>query len=82
MTIIEKLKSTGAVYRLNGIMDCLEKGVLLQEEIDLLKDLTQDEVVIAGRKLSAYANAILDLLGVEKYDGKDVDVKRLIAELK
>lgn len=82
MTTIENLKSTGAAYRFNGIMSCLEKGVLLKEEVDLLKTLTQDEVVIAGRKLSAYASAALDLLGVEKYDGKDVDVKQLIAELK
>ncbi len=81
MTIIEKLKSTGAAYRFNGIMGCLEKGVLLKEEIDLLKTLTQDEVVIAGRKISVYASAVLDLLGIEKYDGKDADIKQLIAEL-
>ena len=64
MTIIEKLKSTGAAYRLNGIISCLEKGVLLEEEVVLLKELTQDEIVIAGRKISAYARAVLDLLGV------------------
>ena len=82
MTIIEKLKSTGAAYRLNGIISCLEKGVLLEEEVVLLKELAQDEIVIAGRKISAYARAVLDLLGVEKYNGSDVDVKNLIAELK
>ena len=82
MTIIEKLKSTGAAYRLNGIISCLEKGVLLEEEVVLLKTLTRDEIVIAGRKMSAYARAVLDLLGIEKYNGSDVDVKNLIAELK
>ena len=82
MTTIEKMKSTGAAYRLQGIMDCLEKEVILKEEVDLLKTLTQDDVIIAGRKISTYASAVLDLLGIEKYYGKDVDVKRLIVELK
>ena len=82
MTTIENLKSTGAAYRFNVIISCLEKGVLSKEDIDLLKTLTQDEVMIAGRKLSAYASAVLDLLGVEKYNGIDVDVQQLITELK
>jgi len=82
MTTIENLKNTGAAYRFNGIMSCLEKGVLSKEEINLLKTLTQDEVIIAGRKLSAYASAVLDLLEIEKYNGKDVDVQQLITELK
>lgn len=82
MKTIDKLQSTGAVYRLNGIVECLDKKSLLDDEIDGLKQLKKDSTILAGRKISSYACAVLDLLEIEAYTGKDVDTKNLIEELR
>ena len=78
---IDKLKSSGAVDRFNGILECWDKKCITKAEENALINLKNDHVIIAGRTISAYATAIIHLLGLEVYDGKDVDIINLISEL-
>lgn len=81
MMTIDKLRSSGAVDRFNGILECLDKKSITKGEEAALRNLRTDSVIIAGRMISAYASAVLHLLGLELYDGEDIDTRRLIAEL-
>ncbi len=78
MTCVEKLSHPGASYRLNGIVECLDKKAASPEEIVLLKRLKTDDTVLAGRTIAAYAAALLDVLGAEPYNGSDNAVQDLI----
>ena len=71
MTTLEKLNSGGAAYRLNGLVTCLDARTATEEEIAAIKRLKDDTFVLAGRPISAYAYAVLDVLGVESYQGDD-----------
>lgn len=82
MTNIEKMNSTGASLRLNGIMACIDSGKASKEEVEILKSLKKDKVILAGRPLSAYAYAALHLLGIEEYQGSNNDVKDFINSIK
>lgn len=66
MNNLEELKHAGAAFRLNGLVSCLETGNVSFEEEKEIRNLTKDNVLLAGRPLHAYAYAVLDLLGVEK----------------
>ncbi len=78
MTCAEKLSHSGASYRLNGIVECLDKRKATRNEIDLLEKLEADGTVLGGRTMSTYAKAALDILGVKKYRGNDESVSELI----
>ncbi len=80
MTNIDKLGNAGAAFRLNGIMECIDNGKASEEEVDIIRKMKNDSVILAGRPLSVYAYAALDLLGVEEYSGNDMDVKDFIKE--
>lgn len=81
MSSNEKMKNKGALNRFAGLIECLDKKILNTEEIETIKRLKEDDVVVCGRMLSCYAFAILDILGIEKYSGNNIDIKRLINEL-
>lgn len=81
MTCAEKLSHSGASYRLNGIVECLDKGKATSSEISLLEKLETDETVLGGRTISTYAKAALDILGVKKYLESDESVSELIGLL-
>ena len=80
--IINKLTSDGALFRCQGILECLQSGDKDPHIIDALKNLIGDSVVIMGRKISSYAAAALDILDVETYNGTDEEVIDLIPDLK
>ena len=82
MTIIEKLNSSGAAERLNGIITCLDNRAASCEEAEKIKKLESDKVIIAGRTIGAYATAVLDVLGIEAYVGSDKDIKEFIRAYK
>lgn len=82
MTTVEKMNATGSFYRFRGIMDCLEKKTISDEEITLLKKLCGDSAVICGRMIKNYAEATLDFLKIVPYTGHDEDTRKLIMELK
>lgn len=82
MIIADKLRSSGAVERLNGVITCIDNKAATQEELKLIKALKSDTVVLAGRTISVYAHAALDILGAEKYKGENVDVIDFISALK
>lgn len=82
MNNLEKLKHAGAAFRLNGLISCLENGCVSPEEEKEIRNLIKDDVLLAGRPLRVYAYAVLDLLGLEKYNGNDPDIKQIIEGLK
>ena len=82
MTTIEKLNSSGAAERLNGIITCLDGRIASHEEIEKIKELKNDKVIIAGRTLGTYAIVVLDVLGIEPYTGNDKDIKDFIRAYK
>jgi len=82
MSRLCRLNSDGAAYRLSALLECLYGKDVTNEELDAIHALKRDCVVVAGRRISSFAYAILDVLGKEMYIGDDVDTKQLIKELK
>ncbi|MBQ4424573.1 MAG: hypothetical protein II882_02415 [Lachnospiraceae bacterium] len=80
--VINKLTDAGAVFRCQGILECLEKSMNAPDVAEAMKLLKNDGVVIMGRKISSYAQAALDILGIERYNGNDPEVIELIPDLK
>ncbi len=78
---IDKLTNDGAIYRCQGIIDCLKKHITDQQVVEAIGRLKNDNVVILGRRVSSYALAALDIIGVEKYSGNDDEVRELIPDL-
>ena len=74
MSCVEKLNSKGLSYILDGILECIDKKIISEEEAKALKSIENDYRVIAGRKISSLASAALDVLNVKDYMGTDEDV--------
>lgn len=74
MKRIEKLTSNGAAYRLSGLIECMDERKLSDAEVEAIKALKSDPVIIGGRPLGVYALATLDITGAEKYKGQDENV--------
>ena len=77
MDRLQKLQSKSSAYRCQGIIACIEEKNVTSEEIEILKGMISDNNVIVGRRLSSFAKAALDLLGVQSNDG-DLDAADLI----
>ncbi len=80
--VIKLLTSDGAIYRFRGILACLDNHITDAEVIKAISQMKTDRVIVAGRSMSSYAYALLDILGAEKYSGTDPDTLRLISDLK
>ena len=80
--IISNLKHDGAGYRLKGIIECFYGQVRDPEVFDALRAMRDDDVVLAGYKLSTYAAAILDVFDAETYSGTEEEVTELISRMK
>ena len=79
MTRLEKIQSNNLSYRFGGILDCIDNRNLSAEELNVLVSLKEDERIIAGRKISSYAKAALDILGIEEVSG-DIDAVSFIKD--
>ena len=79
MTRLEKMQSNNLSYRFGGVLDCIDNKNLSSEEVNVLMSLKEDERIIAGRKISSYARAALEILGLEKARG-DVDAVSFIED--
>lgn len=82
MLCIEKLHSSGAVYRLNGIVECLDRRSANEEEAAALIALKNDPFILAGRTIGEYATAVLDVLAIETYSGNNRHVLDCISAWK
>lgn len=80
MTRIQKIQSNNLSYRFGGILDCVDSRNLNEAEISALLALKEDSRIIAGRMISSYAKAALDVLDIEKLkpDVDDIDAQNLI----
>lgn len=82
MDRLECLRCSALAYRFSALVDCLENGAISSEEVCAIQEMLQDHRIIAGRKLSSYAAAVLAVLNYVSYKGDDTDTKGLIAEIK
>lgn len=80
MNRAQKMQREGIYYRFAGIIDCIEEKNVSPEEVGILLALKKDVRPFAGRRISSYAKAALDILGIEKNEG-DEDAKALIEEM-
>lgn len=76
--LVNELTRSGVFYRFNAIIKCIKKGTLEKDEILALYELKGDNAYIAGYRISDYAKAALNNLDIEKYDGREENVLRLI----
>ena len=80
-SILNNLQNSGALYRVRGIFQCINIRNVNAAEIDALKKLVDDPVVVAGRKVGAYAQAALHILSINPVESKDKEVNDLITIL-
>lgn len=79
MSCIEKLNSKGLSYILNGILECVDKNTISAEEAKAIEIIENDHREIAGRKISSFASAALNVLKAKQYFGTDEDTLSLIS---
>lgn len=76
--IMQGFLHPGAIYRVNAIINAV-KYEMQEPAIKIYLDrLKADNVIINGYKVSEFAVSALDILGLEKYSGNDIRVRRLI----
>ncbi len=80
--IIDKLTSDGALFRCQGILECIDKDIKDPEVINAVSQLKDDKVIVLGRRVSTWARTALDVLGVEAYIGDDEEVLDFIRDMK
>lgn len=76
--ILEGLRHSGALFRINGIMNAERYSLKDKEIIDSILNLKCDKISFDGYSVSDFAISALDLLNLEKYEGNDVAIKQLI----
>lgn len=75
--ILNKLNSEGALYRCQGIIECVRSDSKEQAVVEKLNTLRDDRVLVLGRPVGSYAKAALCIMGIENNDG-DEEVAELI----
>jgi len=71
--ILNNLKHDGALYRVRGILQCIDKQSMDIAEQRAVEHLTDDSVLVAGREVGAYARAALQILLDKPIDSTDSD---------
>lgn len=82
--IVQSLSDPSAFLRVNGIVFAVRNNYNDPMIIRIMKDLIKDDVCLFGTncsyRVSDFAQAALDLLGVSKYFGDRQEIKMLITE--
>ena len=76
--IISGLSHKGAIFRMNAIGNVVIHGMNDAETICTLAELKNDDVFLDGYTVGDFATAALDMLGIEKYAGKNRRMEELI----
>lgn len=76
MSRIKMLQDTGLVDIYAELLECLDNGNITNDEILALLELKKDDRVIAGRKISSIAKAVLEINNIESIID-DIDAKEL-----
>lgn len=76
--IVDALSHSGAIYRMNAISFCAIWKIKDPEVENRIKELKQDDVTLDGYRVSDFAAAALDLMGIETYTGNRIFTKNLI----
>lgn len=76
--ILKGLKHKGAIYRINALINIVRYSISSKEIVQMVYNLLKDNVFVDGYKVSDFAYAVLDLIGVKKYSGSDEQISELI----
>ena len=77
--IMEAANSNNPFWQLHSIINGTRIGLKSDEYIELIKnEFMHSEAKFLGMRMSYFAEAALDILGIEKYTGEDSTVKNLI----
>ena len=81
--ILKLLSNSGAAYRGQGIVLCIQEIIVSPEVAEGLKSMKNDNVNALERPISSYAIVVvaLDIFNIEKYKGNDTDIQDLIKGL-
>lgn len=76
--ILRGLSHPGAIYRVNAAINAVRFEVKKFQVKVYLDRMKADNVVVNGYRVSEFAYAALDLLGMERYSGNEPKTKALI----
>lgn len=76
--ILKGLIHPGAIYRVNAAMNAVRYNIKDVPVKIYLGRMKKDDIFINGYRVSDFAHAALDLLGLESYFGNELRVRRLI----
>lgn len=58
-TIVDELRHAGALFRVRGLFRCMKKSALTSEQLTLIRSMLDDQIIVAGYPVNAYARAVL-----------------------
>lgn len=79
--ILSNLQHSGALFRVRGILQCIDKRSVNVTEQDAIERLVNDSVRVAGREVGSYARAALQILSIKDVDAADdeaLDLARIL----
>ena len=76
--ILQGLSHPGAIFRVNGAISAVKYVVKTPVIKMRLERIKNDNTIINGYRVSDFAIAALDILGLEMYRGNDLKVRALI----
>lgn len=62
-----------------ALFTILNKMIVNEEIIERIREMKSDTSFVYGNTICQIATATLDIIGEEKYDGKDFQIKSLIS---
>lgn len=76
--ILEGLQSSSVLVRINGAIHAAKQGLNDSEVREALLVLKSDGEACMGYRVSDVAIAVLDILDIEKYNGNDDRIYKMI----
>ena len=74
------INHAGALIRVNAVLAIAENSLKDDKIIQMLIKLKEDNVKIDGIRVGDYAHGLLDVYGIEKYQGDSLLIKELIQD--
>lgn len=72
------IKHKAGLVRLNSLFAIAENEIKDDDIIQSVKELVSDDTIIEATTIGEYAEALLDVFGIKKYTGDNVQIKGVI----
>lgn len=77
--LLDIISQPYTIPKCGGISEVAKRKIRSEPFVERLKELKKDESILVGdTAVFDFANAALDIIGVEKYSGNRVQTKQLI----